>query len=253
MKTLLKCSTRGLFRISTMIPIKVRWNPIEMMMKSKRKIKPRHRILRQVKHLRTKWEKEGEKGECLGRRGQSTIQLRSRDSSQKRSKNGDESRLNGTSHLNRTLLPDYDGIVYTLDAKLIGNVGRYFNHSCSPNLVVQNVFVDVRRSKGEERKSRSDRFDLDSWYSFSMDRLFYNEKCSGGYWTMVSGRRERRNDQRKECHAVLVGITIIRLEKSLVVEWIVIVVHPNVVVVFFKLLQIDSVRYQNFSFSSSAQ
>jgi hypothetical protein len=47
------------------------------------------------------------------------------------------------STLNRTVLPDYDGVVYTLDAKLIGNIGRYFNHSCSPNIAVQNVFVDV--------------------------------------------------------------------------------------------------------------
>jgi histone-lysine N-methyltransferase SETDB1 len=47
------------------------------------------------------------------------------------------------STLNRTLLPDYDGVVYTLDAKLVGNIGRYFNHSCSPNIAVQNVFVDV--------------------------------------------------------------------------------------------------------------
>ncbi len=47
------------------------------------------------------------------------------------------------STLNRTLLPEYDGVVYTLDAKLIGNIGRYFNHSCSPNIAVQNVFVDV--------------------------------------------------------------------------------------------------------------
>ena len=23
-------------------------------------------------------------------------------------------------------------------------IGRYFNHSCSPNIAVQNVFVDVR-------------------------------------------------------------------------------------------------------------
>lgn len=50
-----------------------------------------------------------------------------------------------TSILNRTAaLPDYDGVVYTLDAKLLGNIGRYFNHSCSPNIAVQNVFVDVR-------------------------------------------------------------------------------------------------------------
>ncbi|UJR09493.1 hypothetical protein I4U23_013731 [Adineta vaga] len=50
---------------------------------------------------------------------------------------------NDNSTLNRTLLPDYDGVVYTLDAKLIGNIGRYFNHSCSPNIAVQNVFVDT--------------------------------------------------------------------------------------------------------------
>ncbi|CAF0932717.1 unnamed protein product [Adineta steineri] len=47
------------------------------------------------------------------------------------------------SALNRTVLPDYDSVVYTLDAKLIGNIGRYFNHSCSPNIAVQNVFVDT--------------------------------------------------------------------------------------------------------------
>ena len=52
------------------------------------------------------------------------------------------------SNLNRTGLPDYDGVVYTLDAKLIGNIGRYFNHSCSPNITVQNVFVDVRTDHG---------------------------------------------------------------------------------------------------------
>ncbi|KAL3065397.1 hypothetical protein OYC64_015549 [Pagothenia borchgrevinki] len=30
-----------------------------------------------------------------------------------------------------------------IDAKLEGNLGRYLNHSCSPNLFVQNVFVDT--------------------------------------------------------------------------------------------------------------
>ncbi len=58
------------------------------------------------------------------------------------SKSTGSHRQNNTA-LNRTLLPDYDGVVYTLDAKLIGNIGRYFNHSCSPNIAVQNVFVDV--------------------------------------------------------------------------------------------------------------
>ncbi|XP_038050695.1 histone-lysine N-methyltransferase SETDB1-like isoform X2 [Patiria miniata] len=31
---------------------------------------------------------------------------------------------------------------HVMDAKFIGNLGRYLNHSCSPNLFVQNVFVD---------------------------------------------------------------------------------------------------------------
>lgn len=36
-----------------------------------------------------------------------------------------------------------DDRVYTLDAKVSGNIGRYFNHSCSPNIIVQNVYVDT--------------------------------------------------------------------------------------------------------------
>ena len=85
------------------------------------------------------------------RQRNSNSQGRTRDSSNKKdskklskstSDNDDDDE--GYSILNRTSgLPDYDGVVYTLDAKLIGNIGRYFNHSCSPNIAVQNVFVDV--------------------------------------------------------------------------------------------------------------
>jgi histone-lysine N-methyltransferase SETDB1 len=32
---------------------------------------------------------------------------------------------------------------YSLDAKSRGNIGRFFNHSCSPNVFVQNIFVDT--------------------------------------------------------------------------------------------------------------
>ncbi|XP_013774016.2 histone-lysine N-methyltransferase SETDB1-like isoform X1 [Limulus polyphemus] len=32
---------------------------------------------------------------------------------------------------------------YIMDAKTCGNIGRYLNHSCSPNVFVQNVFVDT--------------------------------------------------------------------------------------------------------------
>lgn len=36
-----------------------------------------------------------------------------------------------------------DEKVYIMDAKVSGNIGRYFNHSCQPNVFVQNVFVDT--------------------------------------------------------------------------------------------------------------
>ncbi|KAL7647262.1 UNVERIFIED_CONTAM: hypothetical protein RMT77_002520 [Armadillidium vulgare] len=36
-----------------------------------------------------------------------------------------------------------DEKVYIMDAKVSGNIGRYFNHSCQPNIFVQNVFVDT--------------------------------------------------------------------------------------------------------------
>ena len=32
---------------------------------------------------------------------------------------------------------------YVMDAKSIGNIGRYLNHSCNPNCFVQNCFVDT--------------------------------------------------------------------------------------------------------------
>ncbi|XP_061381656.1 uncharacterized protein LOC116776497 isoform X3 [Danaus plexippus] len=36
-----------------------------------------------------------------------------------------------------------DEACYILDAKVQGNIGRYLNHSCVPNVFVQNVFVDT--------------------------------------------------------------------------------------------------------------
>ncbi|CAL8122560.1 unnamed protein product [Orchesella dallaii] len=33
---------------------------------------------------------------------------------------------------------------YIMDGKREGNIGRYFNHSCDPNLFIQNVFVDTQ-------------------------------------------------------------------------------------------------------------
>ncbi|KAI0988841.1 hypothetical protein GJ496_006696 [Pomphorhynchus laevis] len=36
-----------------------------------------------------------------------------------------------------------DRKVYILDGKISGNIGRYFNHSCSPNMFVQNVLINT--------------------------------------------------------------------------------------------------------------
>ena len=36
---------------------------------------------------------------------------------------------------------------YIMDAKVIGNLGRYMNHSCRPNVFVQNVFVSIFYSR----------------------------------------------------------------------------------------------------------
>ncbi|KAM3873062.1 histone-lysine N-methyltransferase SETDB1-B-like [Diretmus argenteus] len=46
-------------------------------------------------------------------------------------------------HRNTRLFFDGEESCYIIDAKLEGNLGRYLNHSCSPNLFVQNVFVDT--------------------------------------------------------------------------------------------------------------
>ena len=37
--------------------------------------------------------------------------------------------------------PDHTG-AFVMDANTQGNVGRYFNHSCSPNIYPQNVFIE---------------------------------------------------------------------------------------------------------------
>ncbi len=50
-----------------------------------------------------------------------------------------------TNSNNKYFYMDYldDKSVFIMDAKICGNIGRYFNHSCSPNIFVQNVFVDT--------------------------------------------------------------------------------------------------------------
>ncbi|XP_050301921.1 histone-lysine N-methyltransferase eggless-like isoform X2 [Anthonomus grandis grandis] len=40
--------------------------------------------------------------------------------------------------------PEEKDNIYIMDAKNAGNIGRFLNHSCSPNVFVQNVFVDTQ-------------------------------------------------------------------------------------------------------------
>jgi histone-lysine N-methyltransferase SETDB1 len=37
---------------------------------------------------------------------------------------------------------NYDPGIFVMDAHLKGNVSRFYNHSCSPNVFVQNVFIE---------------------------------------------------------------------------------------------------------------
>jgi hypothetical protein len=36
-----------------------------------------------------------------------------------------------------------DDLTYVIDARLKGNIGRFLNHSCEPNMIVQNMLVDT--------------------------------------------------------------------------------------------------------------
>ncbi len=53
--------------------------------------------------------------------------------------------LKDKQNFNRFLKTYYEE--YVIDAKFVGNVGRWLNHSCDPNVFVQNVFVDTHDLK----------------------------------------------------------------------------------------------------------
>uniref|UniRef100_A0A665UZT0 [histone H3]-lysine(4) N-trimethyltransferase n=1 Tax=Echeneis naucrates TaxID=173247 RepID=A0A665UZT0_ECHNA len=60
-------------------------------------------------------------------------------------KTGQQGHAGGADNTPKNTRQFFDGeeSCYIIDAKLEGNLGRYLNHSCSPNLFVQNVFVDT--------------------------------------------------------------------------------------------------------------
>ncbi|KAL1502081.1 hypothetical protein ABEB36_007279 [Hypothenemus hampei] len=58
------------------------------------------------------------------------------------SKNVDDRKSKYTS-VRQLFGPNEKDNIYIMDAKTTGNIGRFLNHSCSPNVFVQNVFVDT--------------------------------------------------------------------------------------------------------------
>ncbi|XP_025204088.1 histone-lysine N-methyltransferase eggless-like [Melanaphis sacchari] len=88
-----------------------------------------------------------------GKRTEMTLRLRKRKKSKTKKDNKHvhvPSKLNARDMKNNPEPPksmrEYFGnneSVYIMDAKTNGNIGRYLNHSCSPNTFVQNVFVDT--------------------------------------------------------------------------------------------------------------
>jgi len=49
---------------------------------------------------------------------------------------------------NKVLISDcqpanHDSGIFVMDAHFKGNISRFYNHSCSPNVFVQNVFIDT--------------------------------------------------------------------------------------------------------------
>ena len=87
------------------------------------KIEPAERSEKKVKIEKEKEKKEG-KGGARNNKGQERVEVKSVRNYFKNEKGEEETGP------------------YVMDANSQGNIGRYFNHSCDPNIFVQNVFVD---------------------------------------------------------------------------------------------------------------
>lgn len=71
--------------------------------------------------------------------------------------------------------------IFILDPKFIGNIGRFFNGSCMPNMFVQNVFVDTRDLRFPWTAFFTDNFvkagtELTWDYNYTNDDLSKNNK-----------------------------------------------------------------------------
>lgn len=55
----------------------------------------------------------------------------------------DDGQEDGQKNFTRTLYGPMEKC-FVIDARNIGNIGRYFNHSCEPNIFVQNIFIDTQ-------------------------------------------------------------------------------------------------------------
>ena len=87
--------------------------------------------------------------------------------------------------------------VYIMDAKQIGNIGRYLNHSCKPNMFVQNCFVDTHdlRLVSAALSSMSSNYSLIT--QVSMGELLLARTYPSGIGAMLGLLLHRRPSQRE--------------------------------------------------------
>ena len=83
----------------------------------------------------------------------------------------------------RDFFPDEDPFV--LDAQIFGNIGRFYNHSCDPNMFIQNVFIDTHDLRLPHVAFFTNRFvhafDELTWdYSYEIDSVPKQIACKCG-------------------------------------------------------------------------
>ena len=105
---------------------------------------------------------------------------------------------------------NYDPGIFVMDAHLKGNVSRFYNHSCSPNVFVQNVF-------------------LESWdVRFPWVAFFTATHIKAGTELVWDYSYEVRSYFLTHCNR----LASFRLIRWKIVYYIVVVVQMNVVIVY---------------------
>jgi len=74
---------------------------------------------------------------------QSDEQLLSTQTSEKQHNGSNLNQYTSIEEINKYQQANYDSGIFVMDAHFKGNLSRFYNHSCSPNVFVQNVFIDT--------------------------------------------------------------------------------------------------------------